>query len=158
MKKFLIGVVAMAALGATEGSFAQIRSSATDDINVLISQVQSDKRTVVFQAMGLTDDELKAFTPIYDEYQAEMKKQFTRAGELINAYASNYDSMTDKAAKDLLGQILDLRDERNATVRKYAKKMGGKLPPTKVLRWVQIENKLLALLDWQAAQVIPLAK
>jgi hypothetical protein len=158
MKKFLIAVAALAALGATGSAVAQIRGNATDDMSVLISQIQGDKRAVVLQAMGLTDEELKAFTPIYDEYQAEMKKQFTRAGELINSYASNYDSMTDKAAKDLLKEVLDLRDERNDIIRKYAKKMSGKLPATKVLRWVQIENKLTALLDWQAAQVIPLVK
>ena len=32
------------------------------------------------------------------------------------------------------------------------------LPATKVLRFVQIENTLTALLDWQAAQLIPLVK
>jgi hypothetical protein len=51
-----------------------------------------------------------------------------------------------------------LRDERNALQKKYAKQMGRALPPTKVLQWVQIENKLNALLDVQAAGVIPVSR
>jgi hypothetical protein len=30
------------------------------------------------------------------------------------------------------------------------------LPPSKVLRWVQVENKLNALLDFEAAKIVPL--
>jgi hypothetical protein len=66
--------------------------------------------------------------------------------------------MTDDAAKDILKEWLELRDERNAITKKYAKEMGRALPPTKVLQWVQIENKLNALLDVQAASVIPVAR
>jgi len=51
-----------------------------------------------------------------------------------------------------------LRDDRNDTMKKYAKEMGRALPPTKVLQWVQIENKLNALLDVQAASVIPVSR
>jgi hypothetical protein len=36
--------------------------------------------------------------------------------------------------------------------------MAKVLPATKVLQWVQVENKLNTLLDVQAASVIPLAQ
>ena len=51
-----------------------------------------------------------------------------------------------------------MRDDRNELLKDYANRLGKKLPATKVLRWVQIENKLNSLLDWQMAQVIPLAR
>jgi hypothetical protein len=156
MKKLLIAFAAIAALGAAEASLAQ-STSTNDDTQLLISQIQADKRAVVLTAMELTDAEVTVFAPIYDEYQAEMKGLFERGTDVLNKFAANYGSMTDAAAKDILKEWFSLRDDRNAVVKKYAKKLEKKLPATDVLRWVQIENKLNTLLDAQAAQIIPIS-
>jgi hypothetical protein len=99
-----------------------------------------------------------AFTPIYDEYQREMKGVMGRGSDVINKFAANYGSMTDDAAKDIMKDFFKVRNERNALVEKYAKKFGRELPATKVLQWVQVENKLNALLDAEAASIIPLSR
>ena len=157
MTKLLVAFTALAAFGVADAALAQT-TNAKDDTQLLISQIQTDKRAVVLSAMQLTDAEVAAFTPIYDKYQADMKKQFEGAVEMLNKFAANYGSMTDDAAKDILKDWFKLRDERNATMKKYAKQMERALPPTKVLQWVQIENKLNALLDAQAASVIPVSR
>jgi hypothetical protein len=160
MKKILIALAALTSLGAAEGALAQVSGTMnmTDQEQLLISQIQTDKRAIMLATLGLTDAEVAAFTPIYDEYQAETKKVFTRGGEIMNKYASNYDSMTDDAAKGILDEFFEVRKDRADLLKEYAKKLGRKLPATKVLRFVQIENKLTTLLDWQAAQVVPLSK
>jgi uncharacterized Fe-S cluster-containing protein len=66
--------------------------------------------------------------------------------------------MTDDAAKDIMKEFFKVRDDRNALLEEYAKKMQRKLPATTVLQWVQVENKLTALLDVQAAAIIPIAR
>lgn len=157
MTKLLVAFTALAAFGVADAALAQ-GTNVKDDTELLISQIQTDKRAVVLSAMQLTDAEVAAFTPIYDKYQADMKKQFADAVEMLNKFAANYGSMTDDAAKDILKDWFKLRDERNDTMKKYAKEMGRALPPTKVLQWVQIENKLNALLDAQAASVIPVSR
>jgi len=156
MKKTLIALAALAALGPMGLAVAQ--TTVRDDAELLITQIQTDKRAVVLTAMQMTDDQVRAFTPIYDKYQAAMKDLSTSAVEMLNKFAANQGSMTDEAAKDILKDWLKLRDERNSIIRKYAKEMGRALPATKVLQWVQIENKLNALLDVQAASVIPVAR
>jgi hypothetical protein len=157
MKTLLIAFTALAAFGVADAALAQT-TNVKDDTELLISQIQTDKRAVVLSAMQLTDAEVAAFTPIYDKYQADMKKQFEGAVEMLNKFAANYGSMTDDAAKDIMKDWFKLRDARNDTMEKYAKQMGRALPPTKVLQWVQIENKLNALLDAQAAAVIPVSR
>lgn len=157
MTKLLVAFTALAAFGVADAALAQT-TNVKDDTQLLISQIQTDKRAVVLSAMQLTDAEVAAFTPIYDKYQADMKKQFEGAVEMLNKFAANYGSMTDDAAKDILKDWFKLRDARNDTMKKYAKEMGRALPPTKVLQWVQIENKLNALLDVQAASVIPVSR
>jgi len=154
----LAAATALTLLAPAGAALAQVSGSTVDDTQVLISQIQSDKRAVVLQAMGMTDDEVKAFTPIYDQFQKERKTQFQQADDLISKYASNYDTMTDDAAKGILKDFFKLKDERQALLKAYAKKFGKVLPATKVLRWVQIENKLDTLLDVQAARIIPLTK
>src|SRR5512135_1848061 len=134
MKEMLIAVAAFAALCAGGGAFAQSAGNLSDQEQLLIAKLQTNKRAVVIPAMGLTDAEVGAFTPIYDQYEADMKKQLTKATDLVNRYASSYDTMTDSAAKDLMKEAF------------------------KLLRFVQIESKLSALQDWQVAQIIPLVK
>ena len=160
MKKILIALAAVASLGAAAGAPAQSSGTVnmSDQEQLLVSQIQTDKRAIVLSTLQLTDAEVAAFTPIYDKYQAEMKKVFTRSSDILNKFASNYDSMTDDAAEDILKESLEVREDRNDILKDYANRLGKKLPATKVLRWVQIESKLNTLLDWQMAQIIPLAR
>lgn len=160
MKKILITLAAVASLGATQGALAQSSGeiSMSDQEQLLIAQIQGDKRAIVLSTLQLTDAEVQAFTPIFDKYQAEMKKLATRYTDVLNKFASNYDSMTDDAAEDILKEAFKVREDRNDLLKDYAKRMGKKLPATKVLRWVQIEGKMAALLDWQMAQIIPLSR
>jgi hypothetical protein len=160
MNKILITLAAVASLGAAAGALAQSSGTVnmSDQEQLLVSRIQTDKRAIVLSTLELTDAEVVAFTPIYDKYQAEMKKVFTRSSEILNKYASNYDSMTDGAAEDILDEAFEVREDRNEILKDYANRLGKKLPATKVLRWVQIESKLNTLLDWQMAQIIPLAR
>jgi hypothetical protein len=155
MKKILVAFAALAAFGAAEVTVAQ---SLKDDTELLISQIQTDKRAVVLTAMQMPDAQVQAFTPIYDEYQREMKDVMTRGSDVVNKFAANYGSMTDDAAKSIMKDFFKVRNDRNALVEKYAKKFQKVLPASKVLQWVQIENKLNTLLDVQAASVIPLSR
>jgi hypothetical protein len=157
MKRILITLFGLAAFGATVPSIAQT-TNAKDDVELLISQIQTDKRAIVLRTLDLNDAQVAAFTPIYDAYQAEMKVLMERSGAMLDKFAANFGSMTDEAAKEILMEALKLRDDRNATMRKYAKKLERELPAVKVLQWVQIENKLNTLLDMQAASVIPIAQ
>jgi len=155
MKKTLIAFAALAAFGAAEASYAQ---NAVDDTQVLISQIQADKRAVVLSTLQLTDAQVAEFTPIYDEFQGKMKQLMNRGSEVVNKFAANYGSMTDDAAKDIMKEFFEIRRDRNDLIEDYAKKFQRKLPATKVLQWVQVENKLNALLDVQAAAIIPIAQ
>ena len=157
-KTHLLPLAALLAIAGVGAASAQGTVNMTDQDQLLISQIQTDKRAVVLKTMNLTDAQVKVFTPIYDQYQAEMKKLLQRNSDLVNKYAATYETLTDAEAKKLLDEAFKLRIDRTETLRKYARKMEKVLPATKVLRFVQIENKLTTLLDWQAAQLIPLVK
>lgn len=154
-KSALFVLAAAAAFGVVTPAHAQ---STYDENQVLLSQIQSDRQAVVLKAMALDDAQVRAFSPVYDAYQADRRKIMDRGVELLNSYASNYDSMTDDAAKSLMKDWFELQADEDALMEKYAKKMQKVLPAAKVLRFVQVENKLNTLLRLPTLRGIPLAQ
>ena len=152
---FAASVMALVAVASPIVSQAQ---STFDDTQQLIAQIQTDKRTIVLKAMALDDTQMTAFTPLYDDYQAKRKELMQRGVELVDAYASNYASMTDDAAKKLLKDWFKLTDDETKLVKDTSKKMGKVLPAAKVVRFVQIENKLNTVMRLPAVRAIPLAQ
>ena len=155
IRKAVFTFAACAALGTPYAVPAQ---STHDEQQQLIAQIQTDKRALVLNTLALDDAQVQAFTPIYDKYQVERKKLFDRAADLLDLYASNYDSMTDEAARAILKEWFALRDDEVALTRKYAKQFGKVLPPAKVVRFVQVENKVDTLLQLKAVLNVPLAR
>jgi len=156
-RKFLFAA-SLTALVALASPLVSQAQSTYDDTQQLIAQIQSDKRAIVLKAMALDDAQVTAFTPIYDDYQAKRKVLMQRGVDLVDAYASNYGTMTDDAAKKLLKDWFALVDDENDLVQSTAKKMGKVLPPTKVVRFVQVENKLNTVMRLPAVRAIPLAE
>ena len=159
MNRSLLALTAGMLLMGNAAAHAQTQSpNLNDDTQMLLSQIQADKAAVVLKSLELTDPEARAFTPVYDEYQKERKEIAQRQIAELNKFASNYGSMTDKAAGEILKSWFKIQEDKNDLVEKYAKKFDHVLPKTKVLRFVQVENKLETVVDLQAARVIPLAK
>jgi Spy/CpxP family protein refolding chaperone len=150
------GCLALGVAGYSPSVVAQ--ENAADDIELLISQIQTDKRAIVLRTLELSDEQLAKFIPIYDAYQAEMKGQFERGAALLDKFGASFGSMDDATARKLMNDWFKLRDGRNEIMRRYSKKMEKVLPATEVLQWVQVENKLNTLLDVQAAASVPLAR
>jgi hypothetical protein len=165
MKKIILAAAAAIALNMSHGALAQSGANAVDDTQLLISQIQADRKAVVLQNMGMTDEETAAFVPIYDEYQAEQKKLAEERIAIVDKFAKHYNSavdaatsMDDNAAAKILKSWSQLEDRDLALNKKYVKRFEKVLPASKVLRLVQIENKINALVDIQMAQMIPLAR
>jgi len=158
MKKIMIALAGVAALGATQMTFAQTSGAeALADTQVLISQLQADKRAIMLDTLALKPDQLAKFTPIYDEYQAELKKLYTEATKLNNRlFVADYGGMTDESSKAIIKEAFKLRHDRLNLLEKYTGKLEHQLPATKVFQFVQVENKTQALLDVAAAASIPI--
>ena len=150
--------VAIAALAVCAVSGPLAAQSTNDENQALLSQIQTDKRAIVLKGLQLTASESAAFTPIYDEYEAERKQLADRTVALLDKFVANYDSMTDDAARGILKDWVSIEDSRLNLTKKYAKRFEKVLPAPKVLRFVQIENKLDTAVEMEAVRLVPLAK
>jgi hypothetical protein len=137
-------------------ALAQEKPDAT--MEVLREKVRADKKLVVALALDLSESEAQGFWPVYGAYQSDMIAHHDRVAKLIGDYAAAYQSMTDETATQLLGEFLALQTDRAALLQRYVPRFQRVLPPRKVARFYQIENKIRAMLDYQLARDIPLVK
>jgi hypothetical protein len=157
MKKIVLALAAAATLCTVQANAAD--APGTTELartQELISAIQADKRQIMLDTLALKPEQLSVFTPIYDEYQAEMKGLMTAGSNLSNRlFVADYGGMTDAESKAIRKEAFKLRGERLALLEKYADKLDRKLPSTKVFQFVQVENKMQVLLDLAVASSIP---
>jgi hypothetical protein len=125
---------------------------------LLRSDVRAQKVVILTQLMNFTDAEDKAFWPIYREYDLEMAKLGDERIALIAEYAANYSTLTDGVAEKLAGKALDLEARRQALKAKYFDRLKAALSPRTALRFLQIEQQLLLLIDLQISAALPIVK
>jgi hypothetical protein len=128
------------------------------NMEILRGKIQADKKLVVAANMDLTEAEAKAFWPIYQEYQARLTKINERLGKLILEYAENVKSMTNETAKKLMKESMAVEKERLALKELYLPKFEKAVPAKKAVRYIQIENKIQAVVNYQLADSIPLVE
>lgn len=155
MKLVQIALFAFAALIALPAA-AQTAS----DMQILADKVRADKKLVVAANMQLTDAEAKNFWPVYDAYQVDLQKVNQRLGALIKDYANEYNkgAVSDETAKKLISEMLAVEDAELKLKRSYVPRLQKAIPGVKVARYMQVENKIRAVIRYELAANIPLVQ
>ena len=128
------------------------------NMEILRQKLQADKKLVVAANMDLTESEAKGFWPVYDAYQADLDGLNRRLGQLIKRYAEAYrtKTLTEETAKSLIDEAIAIERAEVGMRESYVPKLSAALPGTKVARYLQIENKIRALIKYELASEIPL--
>lgn len=120
----------------------------------------TDKKILVGKNMKLTDKEEKDFWPIYESYQKDLNNIIIRSGMQVNYYAKEYinGSLTDKKAKKLIKDYLYIEEDLFKLKKSNLKKLSRVLPGKKLITYIQLENKIQAIIQFEWAALIPLAE
>ncbi len=137
-------------------AFAQQTSQGTMD--ALRDSLKAQKRAIIAVNMKLTDAEDAKFWPVYDRYQKDLGKINEKIAAMIVDYAKNYEALTDAKANQLLITYMSLEKDLLQLKESYLAKFGAVLPQKKVARYYQLENKIQAVIRYDLADRIPLAK
>ena len=137
---------------------AQTPERRRSEEEISLRQLDTSQRAVYALNLGLTDAEGTRFWPIYDQYEAEIKRVTDERVELLNDFADRYQTLTDADAEAMLARIW--RAERDAlrTRQKYAVKVQKVLPAVKALRYVQLQARIDNQLLGRFMSLIPLAR
>jgi hypothetical protein len=162
----LVGGFLLAGLSALAQATAQAPADAEgtwrpvtdDDIAVLRQDVQASKTDIITRSMGFTDEQSKAFWPVYREYANEQSKIGDQRVSLIKDYAANYDKIDDTQAKDYLTRALRYEDQIQVLRRSYVSKFEKAIGVKQTAKFYQVDNRLSLLVNLQLANLLPIIK
>ena len=136
---------------------AQDAGLASDE-QILLKQVNTNKKEVYAANLGLTEEESAKFWPIYDEYEAKQKPLQDRFLANLNSCAEKYDTLSEDDAAAVLKEKMAIEKEGAALKQKYTAKIAKALPPKKALRYAQLETRVQNLVQRNVYSLIPLAR
>ena len=152
----MLGIVLMVAPAMAH----DVASGSDTNMEVFMQKLKADKKMLVAGNMDLSDAEGKKFWPLYDAYQADLMQVNQQLGKTIKDYADAYNAgkgtISDDTAKKLLNDALSVEESEVKLKQTYADKIGKVLPATKTARYIQIENKIRAVIKMELAKQIPL--
>lgn len=140
-------------------SAADAADKPADNMQILRDKIKADKKLLVASNMELTESEAKGFWPVYDAYQADLAKLNKRIGEVAKSYATDYnaDTLTNDKATKLINEAIAIDEDEAKLKKSYVPKLSKVLPGVKVARYIQIENKIRAVIKYEMANEVPLA-
>lgn len=159
MKRTISTILLLATLGTMPVLAAdKAADKPADNMQILREKVKADRKLLVAANMGLTQAEDKSFWPVYEAYQKELGALNQRIVNFITSYAADYkaDSLSDDKAKQMIDEFLAIEDAETKLKRSYVPKLSKVLPAKKVVRYMQIENKIRASVKYELAEQIPL--
>jgi len=158
--KHLVPLVLAALLALPATAQDKPGAAPADNMQILRDKLKADKKLLVAANMDLTEAEAKSFWPIYDDYQKELYKLNDRIAMTLVDYAKQYNAgkLTDAKARELLEQYLAIEDAELKMRRSFVPRLAKVLPGVKVARYLQLENKVRALVKYELAGEVPLAQ
>ena len=132
----------------------------TDDPSVTEARalLQTQRAEIIREEILFTEEEAARFWPAYDAYRRDIlevrDRQVVLIGDYVKAYRTG--AVTASMAETLVDDYLDIKQDLLKVQRKHLKKLRKILPPRKLGRLYQLENKLDAESDAQLALFIPL--
>ena len=130
----------------------------TDTMETLRDALRADKKAYIAQYMELTQTEGKEFWPYYESYQFDLQKINDRLIKLIDGYAKAYQKLSDQDATKIVDEYLSIEQDEIKLKELYFRTLCKTLPIKKVARYMQLENKIRALVKYELAARVPLIK
>jgi len=126
------------------------------DINIQRKVINDQRNTALAYNMSFTQIEKEKFWPVYREYRKAMGSVGDKRVAVIVEYAGYMNSMSQARAKQLLDRSFAVQKESIKVKERYVRKFRKFLPDTKVVRLMQVENRMDSMIDLKLAEGIPL--
>ncbi len=151
MKKLLFAALL---LSSANVAYGQIES----EMEIMRSDVRTQKVAILTATMELTPDEATAFWPTYREYEVALSAVWDKRLDVIKDYAASYETMTDEIARGLIERAFAVDEAQLAVQKEYFERIAEVLPVTKAARFVQVDGRLNRMITLQIASQLPLVK
>lgn len=126
--------------------------SPEQDIQLLKSNIRSQKKQIVAANMDLTDAESEKFWPLYNRYATDVAKIYDTKIALFQEYLETYDSMSGEQAESYLRRRAAVEEELMQVRLKYLPEFRKVLTGRETALFFQIDWRLDLMINLQLAQ------
>jgi hypothetical protein len=154
----MLGVIFAVLALATPAAWAEDRIADVTDMQALRTAVKADKRAFVESMLKLTDAEAKRFWPVYDSYQRNLDMTGRRRVVAVQGLMFRDSAMTNLAAKQYATEMLAVDEAEIKARRTMRNRVMRALAAVKAARYMQLEEKIRAVQDYDVAATVPLAR
>ena len=127
-------------------------------IEAMRAQIQANRQALIAENLPLSPAESEAFWPVYREYRNAMSGLGDRRVALLTEFRDNFDQFSEERARQILDEALRLEDDLLRLRKKYLPRFRKVLTEKQTLRYLQIENKLDTIIEYDLANVVPLTR
>ena len=135
-----------------------LAQTAADTMQQVRTQARADKRAFVEQQLRLDAPTAQKFWPVYDSYQKDLGAINQRWSVALVDYVNVSERLSDAAAAQLLQRMTTIAADRARLDQSYLKRFLKVLPGKQVARYYQLENKVRAVEEYDAAAQVPLVR
>jgi hypothetical protein len=156
----LAGATAIAQEAPADKPADKGAAATSSNMQILREKVRADRKLLVAENLELTEAEGTAFWPVYDAFQKDMGQINQRLMKTVKEYADAYNAkaVSDELAGKLTDEVVAIDQAEIDLKKEYLPKFRAVLPNTKVARYMQIENKIRAVVKYDLARGIPLVQ
>ncbi|MGD8414759.1 MAG: hypothetical protein PVF33_11025 [Candidatus Latescibacterota bacterium] len=125
-------------------------------IELLRSDVRSEKVAIITEVMEFTDTEAERFWPVYRAYDEQLQMIVDDRIKMIKDFAQNYGTFTDRSAEKIAEKALRLESRRTNLKRKFYPRFSKAVGAKRAAQFFQLERQINLLIELQVASELPL--
>lgn len=160
MRPTLLALAATLVVGHSVPAAAQDISQ--EEVKAIVEAARSEMRAsreqLLAANLSMTTEESDGFWPLFREYSTKQAELGDERLKIIMDYASAYPDVDDATAKSLVDRSMKYRKDLDGLKERYVRKFAKVLPPTKLMRFLQIDSRLDNLVELQIQRSIPVVE
>jgi hypothetical protein len=126
-----------------------------EEVDLVQAAFGMGKKTIVANFVHPTEMQKDAFWKLYDEYEATQKENGKKRIQLLEQYASQYNTMTDEQADLWMKDVLKLSAATDKMIVTYYNKIKKVTSPTVATQFYQIEGYILTSIRMEILEGVP---
>ena len=128
------------------------------DVGMALANSEAAREEIIRENVLLTASETAEFWALYKVFRAELGPVQHELVNVVVEYSKVYTDISVAQATSLFDEWLSLRQQQTRIKTRYLEKFRSALSPKHAIRYAQLENKLDAAMEFDAARSIPLVE
>ena len=157
---FLLALVCWTSAWSAETTPTSAPGAATEQqiLEQLRNDLQSSSADIMAKGLTLTAEQASKFWPLFETYQKEQIQIVDGQIRATQAYAKNYQNLTEKDALAYVNALLE-RDQKVHELRlRWLAKFQSVVPPKVAARAIQLERRMGIVTQVKLSSQIPLIR